>query len=398
MKKVLVYKSELLPYSETFIKEQTLSLKRWKPVLVGLRRVAGLDLDELDVRVLNGEKNTWRRVYQSALRQLGKPDPAITAKLETENASLIHIHFGVDAVNFWPVAQALGLPILVTLHGYDINIFSEWWRSGNGGRTNKAYPDRLLALARQPRVRFVAVSEAIRRRAIDYGIPAERLSVRYIGVDTRKFQPGGKPLAMRPRRVLYVGRMVEKKGVAFLIEAFAKVCRDIPDAELVMIGDGPLLQHHQKLSRRLGVSVRFLGACDPAEVRSNMNQARVFCLPSVTAQNGDAEGFGIVILEAQASGVPVITSALGGATEGIEEGKTGLSFPERDINGLAAHIRTLLLDDELAMAMSAAAPRFVREKFDIQACTRSLEDCYDDMVEEAKYYNSNSPTAKRSQP
>ena len=81
--------------------------------------------------------------------------------------------------------------MLVTLHGYDININRGWWEAGYGGPAMRNYPKRLLELASHPRVSFIAVSEAIRRRAISYGIPEEKITVRYIGVDTSKFRAGG---------------------------------------------------------------------------------------------------------------------------------------------------------------------------------------------------------------
>jgi glycosyltransferase involved in cell wall biosynthesis len=172
----------------------------------------------------------------------------------------------------------------------------------------------LLALAAQDRVHFIAVSEAIRRRAVEYGIPPERISVRYIGIDLSRFRFGGRPLCKRRRRILYVGRMVEKKGGALLLRAYARVRATISDAELVMIGDGPLLGSYAKLADELNVPVSFLGNLPSSEVKQQIDEARVFCLPSITASNGDAEGLAIVILEAQACGVPVVTSARGGAT------------------------------------------------------------------------------------
>src|ERR1019366_3200949 len=105
----------------------------------------------------------------------------------------------------------------------------------------------------------------------------------------------------------------------------------------------------------------------------------VFCLPSVTALNGDAEGLPIVLLEAQASGIPVVTSALGGNHEGIVHGETGFTFAERDVDELAARVSELLVDDQLATRMGAAGPTFVARKFDMRLCTRDLESLYDDL-------------------
>src|SRR5688572_14122531 len=116
----------------------------------------------------------------------------------------MHIHFGNELVSMWPVARSLGVPVVTTLHGIDINVNEEWWLQG--ARAERMYPRRLAAIAQDPRVHFVAVSEAIRRRAIDRGLPADRVFTRYIGVDASRFVPAGRPILQRKRRILYVGR------------------------------------------------------------------------------------------------------------------------------------------------------------------------------------------------
>jgi glycosyltransferase involved in cell wall biosynthesis len=242
------------------------------------------------------------------------------------------------------------------------------------------YPTRLLELADQPSVRFIAVSNAIRERAISYGIPEEKISVCYVGVDPAKFDPIGPPVIERERRVLFVGRLVEKKGCEYLIRAFARVRRVISDASLSIIGDGYLRDNLQWLARQLDVPAQFHGALPDAEMIQLLKRTRVFCLPSVHAANGDAEGLPSVLLEAQASGVPVITSAMGGATEGIEHGVTGFKFEAGDVETLAALLIHLLTDDATATAMSVAGPLFISEKFDLFRCTERLESVYDDMI------------------
>jgi glycosyltransferase involved in cell wall biosynthesis len=375
-KTVLVYRNELLPISETFIKEQILALKDWRAVLVGRTRLDQLPLDDLNVVSLGPSNSSFHnQLLWKAYRLLRKVPPRIKRTLDAERPSLIHAHFGPDALDAWPLAQALNLPMLVTLHGYDINTYREWWEAGKGGSKMRSYPTRLLALARQPRVGFIAVSEAIRQRAINFGIPSEKIAVSYIGTDTCKFSLGAVPASQRAPRVLFVGRLVEKKGCRYLIEAMSIVQKDLPDARLVVVGDGPLRENLECLAQDLGVTVDFCGSQLSAYVKQELDAARLLCLPSVTAENGDAEGFGLVLLEAQASGVPVITSAYGGATEGIKEGETGFSFPEADIDSLAQLLRNALRT--LPPDASQRARQFATAGFDIQQTTKSLELIYD---------------------
>jgi glycosyltransferase involved in cell wall biosynthesis len=377
--KVLVYKPDLLPYSETFIKEQICALQNWHGILIGHRRLPhGLSLDGLDVRLLLNDPPAHIEEWLWRLRRSwGLPSKAEVRRLAAENAQLFHAHFGTVAVDVWPLARALNLPMIVTLHGYDINIHREWWEAGHGGFRRRRYPKQLLALAREPRVHFIAVSEAVRQSAIEFGIAAEKISVCYIGVDTQRFKPGSQPIAHRPRRVLFVGRLVEKKGATHLIEAFASVTRALPDAELVIVGDGPLRSQLDEQAHTIPAHISFLGALNSDQVKLQMDQARVFCLPSITANNGDAEGLPIVILEAQACGLPVVTSARGAVGEAVVKGESGFTFPERDSKRLARLLTSLLTDDALAETYSHSTRQYVASHFELTHSTTLLEQTYE---------------------
>jgi glycosyltransferase involved in cell wall biosynthesis len=375
----LVFRTSLLPLSETFIRNQVLALQRWRALLIGLHYVGRLDLSQLRCQLLSScRMRPIPGVVRTMLRELNLPPPGVRRYLQNLRPALAHVHFGTDLVALWPMLNRLQVPIMTTLHGYDINIHPTFWR--RSWRASRRYPQRLLAISRDPRVQFIAVSEAIKERAIEFGLPADRVAVRYIGVDTQQFAPGGEPIGARARRILFVGRMVEKKCPAILIHAFADVRRQVPDAELVMIGEGPLLESCRSLAASLQAPVQFLGAVRHARVQQEMNQARVFCLPSITAANGDAEGLGIAIVEAQAAGVPVVTSGRGGAGEAIEHGVTGYAFPESDRNALSTALIRLLRDDGVATDMSAAARARACSMFDVHQCTSQLESLYDQSV------------------
>jgi glycosyltransferase involved in cell wall biosynthesis len=374
---VLVVRSDLLPYSETFVKQQVLAYSRRKPILVGLRRVAGVPVDELDVRMLPVAKSLAGRAYRKLLAKLQVTPGGVRRLLGSEPVELIHVHFGTDAVENWGWISSLRVPVIVTLHGYDINIDKQWWQSPAKPRAQRRYPAMLLQVAANPRVHFVAVSEAIRARAIEWGLPAEQISLRHIGVNLSSFQRTGLPIARRAPRVLFVGRLVEKKGGEYLIRAFANVRAQLPAAELVMVGDGGLRGRLEALASELNVPVTFAGVLSNEQIRQELCATRVFCSPSITADNGDAEGLPIVILEAQACGVPVVTSARGGAQEGIVHGVTGYAFEEKDVDRLTAYLLRLLREDTLAASMSHAAHRNIEAHFELASCTAELEDLYD---------------------
>lgn len=379
MKKVVIFRNDLLLRSEIFIKEQARSLVGWEPMLVGYGRLKdGPDLGNLRVKIIPGAAPKTIRRYALRLRQLlDRPHPATVAALCRTGANLVHAHFGTDATDIWPSVKAAGLPMVVTLHGYDINIYREWWEAGRGGMHRCAYPRRLMRMAREPAIHFIAVSEAIKRRAIEYGIPESKVTTCHVGVDTERFKPGGLPIAQRRKRILFVGRMVEKKAPLMVIRALSEVHKQVPDAELAMIGDGPLLEEARQLARTLNVCVEFMGAQDSDVVLTQLHLARVLCLPSITAENGDAEGFGLVILEAQASGVPVVTSARGGATEGVLDRQSGYIFGEGEMHAMIAGLLGFIGTDDRLTTASAVATKHARALFDLHVCSSELERIYD---------------------
>ena len=378
-KRVLVFRSSLLAASETFIKQQVSSLTSWEAMLVGNRRLpSGLAIDDIKTSIITDHFDTfWQKLKWRAFRQFGWPKPQQYLDLIAYKPALVHVHFGTDAVVAWPWIKHLGVPMLVTLHGFDINTHPEWWESGQGGEFRRQYPSQLKALSKVKNVSFIAVSQATRQQAIQvYGIPAHKVSVLHIGVDHHTFSLGKTSILERPLRVLFVGRLVEKKAAGILIEAMAQVQQQVPQAELAIVGDGPQREELQQLADYLNVKVNFLGEMPSDKVRAQLHEARIFCLPSITASNGDAEGLPIVLLEAQACGLPVVTSARGGSDEGIADGITGFSFDEGDVATLSTHILRLLQDDDLAQKMSEAGPQFIAENFRLDDCTAKLEAHY----------------------
>ncbi|MFW6201989.1 MAG: glycosyltransferase, partial [Gemmatimonadota bacterium] len=155
--------------------------------------------------------------------------------------------------------------------------------------------------------------------------------------------------------------------------------RSVPRAGLVVAGDGGRRTELGAEARRLGVRCRFLGIQTPDRVRSLMREASVLCAPSVVAANGDAEGLGMVIVEAQACGTPVVAFDSGGAAESIVDGETGLVAPEGDRTGLARALIRILTDPGRRAWMSAAARTHVVEHFDLRRQTAKLERIYDEV-------------------
>jgi colanic acid/amylovoran biosynthesis glycosyltransferase len=306
---------------------------------------------------------------REARHLLGHPPRDFLARLEGRSPSLLHAHFGTSAVNALPLQQRLGLPLLVTFHGYDATQRSDLsnglmaWRYGRRRSSMVERADVLLA-----------VSDHIRRRVIGLGVPEERVQTHYIGVDLSRFSPA--PLAEREPVVLGVGRFVEKKGFEHLIDAMAVAQRSLPELELVLIGSG---EDEAKLRARAAAklnSFRIFGPCSQEEVTGWMRRARVLAAPSVTDRAGNTEGLPITILEALASGLPVVASRHAGIPEAVIEGESGFLVEERDSAALAERILDLARDDVGWTALSASCRRTAEQSFDLAAQTRKLEGLY----------------------
>jgi colanic acid/amylovoran biosynthesis glycosyltransferase len=369
---ILIFRTRLLPFSETFIRDQALSLKRYEPYFIGCKRVRnGIDLPSEKVILL---RNSLQ------LQALLRPSSSDIELLRSLNPTIIHAHFGIDAVYAVSISQRLNIPLIVTFHGYDVTLKNMHFICGAGGRGfSRLYPLRRSKLLKS-KSHFIAVSIFILNQAITLGFPPERISLNYIGVDTKVFTPSATPLGKRGKRVLFVGRLVEKKGCSYLLKALQIVQQQIPDVELNIIGNGPLRSSLESLVQRYNLKCTFLGEQNSNVVKEEMNNSRVFCVPSIVASNGDAEGFGIVFIEAQATGLPVVSFESGGIGEAVVHGETGFLASERNVSEMAKYLLILLSNDDIWHKMSSAGRQRVQDKFYLINKTAELEKRYDSIV------------------
>lgn len=260
------------------------------------------------------------------------------------NYDIVHAH--------WLIPQGIvqsffKKPYIVTGHGGDVT-------SMNKGIFRKL-KIRCLKRARQVTV----VSEHLKNKVQELVSEINPLIIP-MGVDVSKF---GKQYYVsnyfeqgEKKVVLFVGRLVEKKGVTYLIDAMKSI-----DALLVIVGDGPLRKDLQKQAAEIRDKVIFLGAKTHEELKVIYASADVFVAPSVTAKDGDQEGFGLVMLEAMASGLPVIANNSGGISQLIINEVNGLLCKEKCVQELAVKIKCLLNDNDLKCKISNNIKKMIRE-------------------------------------
>jgi len=343
---VVIFRRELLHYSETFIVNQARALQRYSPFLVGTRR-ADLPLSQLGVDATTMLPAQFAKVSELGLLH-GVTPPRFHRLLR--RADLVHAHFGPDAALLVPSlsrARFRATPLLATFHGFDATSTDDALCAL--GRIAGHFVGARPALLRRAST-IIAVSEFVRTRLVAAGADPRKVIVHYIGIDTGFFWAPARS-APPPPSVLFLGRLHEKKGPADLLRALARLHAQGLPVACTMAGSGEQESTLRSLAQELRLDVRFVGAVDAQRARDLLHATRVLCVPS------DAEGFGLVFAEAQACGVPVVSYRSGGVPEAVADNETGLLVTERDIEGLSARLHARLTDDETWLRMSACGCR-----------------------------------------
>jgi glycosyltransferase involved in cell wall biosynthesis len=369
----VIFRIQLLPPSETFIVAQAAAMRRFSPFFVGWRRTAGLAWPDETCWTVDGG-GLRGKLRELRFRYVG-PTREQLARLRARAPRLVYAHFAPDGYAAMQLADQLGVPLVTALHGFDVTMSD---KALGATRLGREYVRGRAALQKRAAL-FVSCSAYIRRRGLAIGYPAERTIVHSIGVDIERFKP---PLVrQRGKMVLFVGRLVEKKGCATLLDAMAELQVRNPAVELVVIGNGPLRADYQARAAGLQLRCRFLGTESPSTVREWMARATVFCVPSVVAASGDTEGLGMVFIEAQAMGLPVVSTLTGGIPEAVKHGETGLLVTERDPTALADALLVLLENDELWQRYSTAGRARVVAQFNLLRQTERLENAFAQLLE-----------------
>ncbi|MGC8895110.1 MAG: glycosyltransferase family 4 protein, partial [candidate division WOR-3 bacterium] len=188
--------------------------------------------------------------------------------------------------------------------------------------------------------------------------------------------------AREKNRVLFVGRLVEWKGVNYLLEAFSIVSRDLPDARLVIVGDGPEKKHLVDQARNLGINakVAFTGWRVGQELIEEYARASVLVVPSIVDYKGQTESLGVVAIEAMALGTPVVASEVGGLTDVVADSETGFLVPQKDPEALAFSIEKVLSDENLAAEMSRKAKMRFAGFFSPRSIAGKLIQLYQELL------------------
>lgn len=366
---VVIFATHILYASNTFITTQAEAMTRITPFYAGVRLIRELPLPPERTLVIN------RGGILGRLRELAYKSCGVSPRLKGSVARIrpvvIHAHFGPSGVRALPLARSVGAPLIVTFHGDDAAL-------SDAGCAAAGYSYRVYLRHRhdlvKSAVRFIAVSRFIAEQLIRQGFPPEKVFVHYIGVNTDALRADS--VVRRSPVVLFVGRLVEKKGCEHLLYAMAGVQRRLPHSELLIVGDGPLRPDLEAQARQTLQHFRFLGIQTPDIVREHMKRSSVLAVPSIRTDSGAAEGLPTVLMEALALNLPVVATTSAGIPEAITDGDNGFLVPERDHALLEQRITTLLTNRELWSQFSLAGRRRAERDFNVRRQSAVLEDLY----------------------
>lgn len=286
----------------------------------------------------------------------------------TRTIPIMHCHFGPNGVigSFMKDANIVQ-NLITTFHGSDINSYP--LRYGRNVYRNLFYKADKLTVNTAFTGNKVAAYGADRGKIeiVPVGLKCENYP--YLKKD---FNFSGSPV------LLTVARLEEKKGYRYALDAMVEILKRYPDAVYHIVGLGSLKNELQELTSTLGLvdNVNFHGYCNRKKIFEFYREATVFLLPSVTASNGDMEGQGLVLQEAQAVGLPVISTLHNGIPDGVLEGETGFLVPEKDSDAIVEKIFYLTEHPSEAVQMGKSGRKFVQGKYDIPILTQKIMDVY----------------------
>jgi colanic acid/amylovoran biosynthesis glycosyltransferase len=380
--RVLHFAETFSPLSETFIYDYVTELERQgvDNHVVTFQRENPEERPFSKVHVVD-RPNRWhpRRLWNRTLVSFGvgkartsdwpQTRDRLSAVVQRVQPDIIHAHFGPAAVLIAHIATRLNIPLVTTFYGYDISSLpaEDFWR--------KQYSDLWFVTDA-----VTVLSEEMKGKAVELGCPRDKLNIVHLSRDLSQFEYRSPSPPMR--NVLFVGRLVAKKAPLDAVQAVERANEKGANLHLDMIGDGELHTDIEQYIRDndLSESITIHGRLPNCDVQKWMRSADVFLLPSKTAPNGDCEGTPTVLVEAQAVGLPCVSTHHAGIPEMIPEGNRRLLTDEGDIEGQASRLCKLqTLNASVLDKIAMRGRSMIEAKFSLTGEVKTLTELYDDL-------------------
>jgi len=383
MKTVIHYIADsYLPITETWIYGQIKSFRRYRPVVYALN-TENLDIYPTEkIRCLElkdglGDLTTF---LNKGWNKLFNFYPGFLFFLVKDKPCLIHAHFGPSGYSFLRFKSMFKLPLITTFYGFDLSKLPH---------QNSKWKLRYRKLFKEGDC-FLVEGHHMKSHAMELGCSEEKIIVQHLGVDLNqiKFLPR-RPEASDRIGVLIAGRFREKKGIPYGIEAFGRLRRAYPQLQLdlTIIGDSNGAPEEEKekekilttiKKHRLNHYVRMMGYQPHSVFLREVERHHIFLSPSVHASNGDSEGgVPVSLIEASASGMPILSTNHCDIPEVIVDGQSGCLVPERDVRALTEGLEFLVSNPHMWERMGEEARQHIEKHYNIARQIDRLEEIYD---------------------
>lgn len=365
-------------FSETFVQNHIDFLSGNKTVLYGgdfpVYKSDGTFLIRSKLHILS---------YLIQKRILKKTDisvrnNALVKYFEENKIDVVFTEYGMVGASVCKACQMANIPLVIHFHGADAH--------------HKPTVAKYIAryqLAFKYASALICVSQSMVDELIKLGAPKQKIVLNPCGVDIHQFV--ASQAESTPPTLFFVGRFVEKKSPLTLIKAFAILKKQLPDANLIMAGSGALLEESENLAKDLGLSssIEFPGVYTHQQVKEKMQKVRAFVQHSVTTPDGDSEGTPVCVLEASASGLPVVATAHAGINEAVIHQKTGLLCNEFDVETFAENMIKVLKDEEYAKNLGKNGVEHMRLNYSLKDRIVTIDQEIERAVISNNRYRSN---------
>lgn len=292
--------------------------------------------------------------------------------INQDNYHIIQCHYGYNGqlALFLKQIEVLKGKIVTTFHGFDL---SQFLVAHDNDFYSELFEKGDLCLP---------ISNTWKQKLIDLGCDESKIKIHKMGIDINKFKFRSRlPKTGQKIRILTVARLTEKKGIEYGIKAISLVVKKYPNLQYQIVGDGKLREHLEQLIIQLELSdwVTILGSKTQAEVLQIMQNSDIMLAPSVTSEQGDCEGIPVVLMEAGAVGLPIISTLHSGIPELVEDEKSGFLVPEKNVEKLAQKIAQLLDNPEIAVKMGKNGRKIVEQEHNIHRLNNVLNSIFENL-------------------
>lgn len=368
MEKIAYFKIGYLPLSETFIYEQIRNIKKYRVSLICAKT---FNLDKFpidDIRSLS-DLPLHSYILNGILIKAFNYSPYFAEIIKKENFALLHALFGTDGIRALPYRQKFNIPLITDFRGNDAT----------------GIPARKPGMYRQlfeVGDLFLVRCESMKNDLITMGCPPEKILVHHSGIAVDKFEYTERTARDGIIRILFVGRLIEKKGADLALKSFAEARKTHANIELTIIGDGHEAYKLKELIKSMDVEthVRLTGSQPHNRVIEEMQHSHILILPSRTARNGDKEGIPNVLMEAMATGMPVLSTFHAGIPELVEHEVSGYLVPEGDLKALTEGLFHMIEGHDKWHYFGRNGREKVEKDFNIYKQTEKLEQMYEKLI------------------